>query len=670
MPAITRSRLDEIRSLVGEVTAALTRRSSRGLIEKVASLTQGVDEVNAALADIDGFLLDGLRDEAVSMHDPELVPIARLLDLRGRPDWVTLHGWLLEKGEPAPAPPNVEAAEQFAAAIDRVDRAEEDLATLRRLALERAPLPRRLEVLRRLRAADPTNQLWIEAIESHEEERLRELRLSVPEVVEAGDIEALAELAEELADPAWERSLPADLPPLVAGAVTARSLSDLAVEADLIANEIAERMAGAEPSTPGEIDSVADLRTRLQTLRETAETLVADVAEHPRMMSLVRRRGLDTAVRRSAEAAAPACDRIERLAAGLATKRGFTAACQQLEYLCDHLPERGEQGRWLADVQRHDLVARAACQENPDLVMPLLIRERTQRAVATVESAEHLRRRFWVVTVAIIAAAVVAIAAVIGLIVWRQGAYARLIRSLEQRVAEAEAGFHTEMPRDVQQAADVHRNDDRVVGLVGDFEAGIDAEENRARDFEDALADSGERLEDLDADVQRREAGGEDVWLEAWPANYQRAVAAVATARRLGGLPANRGAGDADEGAEIDLPPQARQRLQEEEDRLARLEARRSELGGILDDLAARAFTSRLERIRERMAQPDAAAAVRTLLSDAAALKSDANSPKAAALRDAGPRVPSGTVANLDPVIKKLEQLARESGRRDQGDAP
>ena len=176
-------------------------------------------------------------------------------------------------------------------------------------------------------------------------------------------------------------------------------------------------------------------------------------------------------------------------------------------------------------------------------------------------------------------------------------------------------------------------------------------------------------LEDLDADVGRRESGGEDLWLEAWPVSYQPAVAAVAQARRLGGLPANRGTGVEKEGGS-DLTPQARQRFQEEEDRLARLEARRSELGGILEDLAGRAFTSRLERIRERMATADAAAAVRTLQSDAAALKAAATAPKVAGRRDTGPRVPPGTVANLDPVITKLEQLAREAGKRDQGDAP
>ena len=94
-----------------------------------------------------------------------------------------------------------------------------------------------------------------------------------------------------------------------------------------------------------------------------------------------------------------------------------------------------------------------------------------------------------------------------------------------------------------------------------------------------------------------------------------------------------------------------------------------SPLGGALRR-SARAFTNRLERIRERIAEPDAALAVRALQSDAAALKSDATSPKAAKLRDAGPRVPPDTVANLDPVIKKIEQLAREAANRDQGDAP
>jgi len=669
MPAITRSRLDEIRSLVGEVTAAMTRRSSRGLAEKMTSLVQGVDEVNASLADIDGYLLDGLRDEAVSMHDPELVPVARLLDLRGSPNWVALHGWLLEKGEPAPAPPNIEAAEQFAAAIEAVDPAEDDLATLRRLALERAPLPRRLEVLRRLHAADPTNRVWIESIESHEAERLRELRFAVPAAVEACDIDALASFAEELADPAWDRTPPADLLPPTEGAVSARSLADLAIEAELIATDLVERMAGAEPSTPGEIDAVAEQRTRLLDIREAAERLLADLADHPAMMSLTRRRGLDTAVRRSAESAMAACDRIERLAAGLATKREFTAACQRLEYLCDHLPERGEEGRWLADVQRHDLIARAACQESPDLVMPLLIRERSQRAVATVESAEHLRRRFWVVTSVIGTVAVVAVATVIGLILWRQGAYARLIRSLEQRVAEAGEGLHSEVPRDVEHASKAYGNDERIMGLVMDFEAGVEAEHRRGQEFEDAFADGKERLEDLAADVTRRERGGQDLWLEAWPPSYQRAINALARARRLGGLPARRSTAASEDDA-ADLPPQARQRLQAEEDRLASLEARRSELDGVFDDLAARAFTSRLDSLMQRIADVDAGDAIRTLQADVTTLKSDATAPKAAGLPLAGPRVPPSTVAGLEPVIKKLEQLAREAGRRDQGDSP
>lgn len=664
MPALTRSRLDEIRSLVGEVTAAMARRSSRGLAEKVAAVATAVDEVNASLADIDAFLLDGLRDEAVSMHDPELVPIARLLDLRSRPEWVTLHGWLLEKGEPPPAPPNVEAAEQFAAAIDQVDLGAADVATLRRLALERAPLPRRLEVLRRLRAVDPTNQVWIDAVEAHEEERIRELRLAVPRAVESGDIAALAELSEELTGPAWERLPPADLPPLVAGTVEARSLSELAVEAELLAAEIAHRMAGAGPVTPAEIDAAAELRTRLLELRETAEGFVGDLAHHPRIMQLVRSRGLDTAVRRSAEGAAESCSRIERLAAGLATKRDFTAACQRLEYLCDHLPERGGEGQWLADVQRHELIARAACQENAEHVMPLLLRERLQRGLASVDSREQLRRRFWVVTSAAVVAAIVAIAALVGWLVWQRGAHARLLRDLERRGAEAAAGYHTDLPRDVQRAADRHRDDDQVGRLVEEFESGVDEEKRRMAAFQEALADCGERLEDLAADVQRREQG-RDTWLEAWPPTYEEASNQLAAARRLGGLPDRRGTDEGDQEAE--LPPPARQRFQAEEDELAELEARQARLERMLAQWASDAFGERLDRIREGI--NDSAAAGR-LLDDARDLRREATAPRAMGLPNAGPRVPASAVATLDALIKKLEQLAREGRNRDTRSEP
>lgn len=659
MPAITRSRLEEIRSLATEVTDAMVRGGGSGFADQVARLTAAVADVNTSLAEIDELLLAGLRDEAVSMHDPELVTVARLLDLRSRPDWVPLHGWLLERGQAPPAPVNLEAAELFAAVAEESEPLRDDLARLRRLELERAPLPERLSLIRRLRAADPASPVWIEMLAAHEDLRLRELRLALPRLLAAGDVDGLAELAGELADPAWQQPPPADLAPLAAGATEARQLAAMAAEAESIAAEVTRLMAGAGPSSPREIDAAAARQTRLTELRAGAEELVEILADHPRMLELVRTRGLDAAVSRAADEAGEALDRVRRLAAELKTRRDFAAACQRLEHLCDHPPQKGGEGKWLADLHRCDTVARAACQELPDLTMPALLKERLRRAATTVESREQLRRRFWVMVAAAAVVGLVAITAVAGWASWKWGEYARTLGELERRVAEARVGLHLERPADLERFASRHATDARVAALVEDFEAGVAAEKQRVLDFKSRLADHGEKLEVLAADVADRRAAGEDVWLTAWPPSFAAAAAALEEARSVGGLPEKRGV-TADK---VAPSAAARQRFQAEEDQLARAEARQADLGRNLDRLAQQAFDARLARLQDRMADAAAAADLRTLLADARGLRGDAAAPRADGLPNGGQRIPPEAVATLDALITKLQNLASQGKR-------
>jgi hypothetical protein len=667
MPAIPRSRLDEIRLLSVEVTAAIARGAGPEFIDRVARLAAGVAEVNAALVETEEMLLAGLRAEAVSMHDPELVTVARLLDLRSRSNWVAAYGWLLERGQRPPAPVNLEQAEQFAAAIDEADTLRDELASLRRLALERAPLGRRLELLRRLKAADPVSPVWFDAVATHEEARLRELRLAVPRARDAGDIDALAAMADELADPNWDQPPPIDLVQSTAGAVEAGALAAAVAEAKAIAAEIGRHRSQTAATVPREIDALATRRARLLELAEQADALSRSLADHPYFLEIVQSRGLDTAVPQTVAEAAASLQEIDRLATALKTRRDFESACNQLEHLCDHQPERGGETRWLADLQRCDAIARTACQELPELSLPVLLRERVHKAAVAVESRELLRGRFRVAAAAAAALGLLAITAVVGAILWQRNGYARTIDELERRIAEARAGLHVERPAFLDRVAGIHTGDPRVAALLEDFESGVAAEKDRIRAFKARIADHGERLEELAADVDKRASAGEDRWLEPWPATFVAATVALAEARRSGGLPDRRGQ------AAATIPPAAQgvRRFQDEENELASAEARQADLDRKLAQLAQRAFDARLARIQDRLAGDISAADAQVLLARLRDLREHAQTVKADGLAPgaAGQRVPQEAVATLDALETRLRQIAQDAKART-GESP
>jgi hypothetical protein len=670
MPAIARSRLDEMRSTAAEVIDAMRLGGGGSLVDKLAILATAVTEVNRSLADVDEMLLAGLKDEALSMHDPELGTVARLLDLRAHPEWVRLHGWLLERGQVPPASVNLAAAEDFVKVREEIDALRDDRGRLRRLALERAPLKARIEMLRGLRAADPASRAWVEAIATHEEARIRELRLQVPQAMKARDIESLAMYAEELADLGWERAVPADLVALTAGAEEAGHLLTIAAEAESIANELTKAMSGAGPASPREVDAVDARRMRLLELGETSTDHSLALLAHPAVNTIVQARGIDAAVRSAMERAAGPIAAIEQLAATLKTRRDFEAACGRLEYLCDHPPATGAEAIWLTDLQRNDSLARACCQEIHELTMPMLLQERVQRAAVAIESREQLRRRFRVVLAVAGTAALAVIAIVVGLIVWRRSEYACTIAEIERRAAEAAAGFHLHRPSDLDRSAGVY-DDARVAALLENFEAGVAAEIRRTREFKEALADLGEAQESLAADVAERTSATEDVWIEAWPRSYVDAAVTLAEARSRGGLPKHREAAPSDRAKESTsdhveastMPPDARSRFQEEEDRLARAEARQADYARTLAELAEKAFERRLTLIQQRIDDiaDGEAEDIRAILDDARALLATATAPKADGLpREAGgPRVAAGSTASLEAVIKRLKSHRR-----------
>ena len=90
------------------------------------------------------------------------------------------------------------------------------MAHHRLMALARAPLYARVTVVRRLAELDPTTPFWDDDVRAYERARLDEMRVQVPEFVEAADSAALQGLHKELASSRWRSPVPSDLQRLVA----------------------------------------------------------------------------------------------------------------------------------------------------------------------------------------------------------------------------------------------------------------------------------------------------------------------------------------------------------------------------------------------------------------------------------------------------------------------
>ena len=191
-------------------------RSPDEFIEEVAAEFHALSETaNSRLSAVVSLLADGYRDEAIQMaeQEPKLLPSLAQLDFRQREEWVT---YVTARGLDAPPKLNHDAAEVIEEAYEQQRKLEPLMRKHRLLALARAPLPARLQVLRWLEQADPTNPIWAGDIERFEHSRIEQIRQAATLARKNNDVKGLADLAEELNQP-WSIKVPADLRNFVAG---------------------------------------------------------------------------------------------------------------------------------------------------------------------------------------------------------------------------------------------------------------------------------------------------------------------------------------------------------------------------------------------------------------------------------------------------------------------
>ena len=197
--------IDEIRS-----TFATDELISPDLYRSLADdYAKACKEMIGRLRACVAYLRSGNTGEAVRLAEvePNLFDIYNLLDFPEREEWV---GVLESLGYKLPPPFPKDLAQQLNDAYCQSASLEPLQKRYRVLAIERAPLAERLQVLRSIVAVDPINPAWRKDLEAFEEERLKELGREVDQAVAANNHVEMRKLQKELSQ-SWCVPVPAYL---------------------------------------------------------------------------------------------------------------------------------------------------------------------------------------------------------------------------------------------------------------------------------------------------------------------------------------------------------------------------------------------------------------------------------------------------------------------------
>ncbi|RME76310.1 MAG: hypothetical protein D6776_01470, partial [Planctomycetota bacterium] len=232
--------------------------------------------VSERLARCQEFALRGLHAEVVALCEasPDALELLAALDIPALDDWIAL---CHELGLPAPTPLPLEAAELLNDTYARHEALRKLLDLQRRLVLARAPLARRLPVLRALAARDPENPHWARLLASHETARLEEIRASAQRAAASDDLETLEALLRELEDEGWRERPPAALQKQIANACRRVRDARTVAELEALLPEIEDAFGAMD------LEQLAQLHDRWQALADALEgALPGELAERSR----------------------------------------------------------------------------------------------------------------------------------------------------------------------------------------------------------------------------------------------------------------------------------------------------------------------------------------------------------------------------------------------------
>jgi hypothetical protein len=263
--------VDELRSLISANDLTQTDL----LKQLTAAYTEACREANQRLRRAEEFLKRGLRSEAIhyaQAEQPTLLDLVAMLDFPELNVYQELLGFY---GIPVPPKLMLATAEALNQAYAEEQPLEDLLRRHRRLALARAPLNSRLELMRAIAKLDKQNPVWQDDIRDFEAARFHELQTEVSRALDRGSRDGIAGIAEELAFTPWIVPPPAGLSHQVSAITKQATLGKARAELEEIVAGLNSAMARTDLA-------------RAQDLRDRYKKVVV-VSELPANDSLLRR---------------------------------------------------------------------------------------------------------------------------------------------------------------------------------------------------------------------------------------------------------------------------------------------------------------------------------------------------------------------------------------------
>jgi hypothetical protein len=462
-------------------------------VRQLLALRAGVVPlIDARLAACGDLLRRGLRSEALGRADelPPLVETAELLDLSQHQNWSTWRVGLTAQQMPEPVKPRLDLVAALKRAREEVQRLKPRLDRWRRINLSNAGLPEKIELLRKLRKADPSNEVWVETLREHENQRMMQIETDIRQATCDRDEPRLNVLVEELGA-SWVEAKPARL----LGAATAALESFRGSRIDRELDEVGASLAAAHEAR--DLDAARELRRRWQPLAD--EKAAADPGD-ARLM-----------------AAAPAVawvDNHDRMRAlsdevwqSLDAKPGGLRAWRQWV--------RGL-GRMGAEME--DLAEKLPGEVDVEAVQRSL--ERIARKQYELDRHEAFRRKLMYIAAG--SAAVVLAAGVWWFEDWRRYrlAVADAVTQLDQHIEECRVGGGSDPSEFIESLEDRVRRHPTVAGKLASLEGCVSKDGDRRRRFAEQL----EETKALTAAAAGRERNDQ---LAPWPAEFAKATVTI-----------------------------------------------------------------------------------------------------------------------------------------------
>ena len=157
---------------------------------------------NKRLRECDALLTNGHRSEAIQLaeQEPNLLDIVSVLDF---PELLEWNDFVAELGLKVTPELQMDIAADLNGAYSEDEPIEQHLRRFRIYSLARAPLKKRLSLIRIIAELDAINPVWETDVQEYEKTRLRQIKDEVREASRDQSYDTLNDLSDELHDSRW-----------------------------------------------------------------------------------------------------------------------------------------------------------------------------------------------------------------------------------------------------------------------------------------------------------------------------------------------------------------------------------------------------------------------------------------------------------------------------------